>query len=163
MRSRWSGLLLILITSVLPLSGQSAPSFAIAGAVTKPGLVTITHLAALPQESVSLSEEGEAVEYRGALLSAILARAGAPAGSAMRGKALTNYVLAEAKDGYRVVFSLGEVDPEFGNARIIVATARNGKPLFDYQGPFRLIVAGDKRGARGVRMLTKLTIVQPPD
>jgi hypothetical protein len=33
-----------------------------------------------------------------------------PQGEALRGPAMTTYVLAEAADGYRVVFSLAELD-----------------------------------------------------
>ena len=35
------------------------------------------------------------------------------------GKALAGYVLAEANDGYQVVFSLGELDPSFIDTEIL--------------------------------------------
>jgi len=139
---------------------QSAATFTIGGsAIAKPMTLSSADLAAMPRESITLKEDDVDVRYDGVLLTTLLTKAGAPIG-ALRGKALTTTVLAEAKDGYRVVFSLGELDPDFGGAKVIVADQRNGKALFDYQGPFRLIVAGDKRGARGVRMLTALTIAQ---
>ena len=93
-------------------------------------------------------------------LQAILAKAGIPIGHGLRGKALAAYVLASAKDGYQMIFSLGELDPDFGNAHILVGDKRNGEPLFGYQGPLRLVVGGDKHGARSVRMLEKLEVVQ---
>ena len=37
------------------------------------------------------------------------------------------YVLAEAKDGYRVVFALAELDPAFTDSKVLVAYAANGK------------------------------------
>jgi hypothetical protein len=89
----------------------------------------------------------------------ILKRAGAPMGS-LRGKALTTYVLARAHDGYAAVFTLGEVDTEFGNEPIIVADKRDGKPLAGNLGPLRLECPHDKAGARSVRMLESLEIVR---
>jgi hypothetical protein len=68
-------------------------------------------------------------------------------------------VLATAKDGYQAVFSLPEQDPEFSQNEIIVADSVDGKPLFDYQGPFRIVVPRDRAGARGVRMLQRLDVV----
>ncbi len=77
----------------------------------------------------------------------------------MRGKALASYVLAEAKDGYQVVFSLAELDPVFTESQILLADKADGKPLTGALGPFRLIAPKDKRGARSVRMLTRLDVV----
>jgi len=71
---------------------------------------------------------------------------------------LTTYVLAEAQDGYQVVFSLGEVDPALGDTPILVADKANGKALFGENGAFRIVIPRDKRGARSVRMLTKIEL-----
>ncbi len=83
----------------------------------------------------------------------ILQKAGAPVDEKLRGKALASYVLAAAKDGYQVAFTLGELDPQFGNSLVLVADTRDGKPLPDKQGPLRLVCSNDKEGARSVRML----------
>jgi hypothetical protein len=83
-----------------------------------------------------------------------------PQGKELRGKALAGYVLAEAQDGYRVVFSLAELDPSFIDNEILLADTANGKPLSGVEGRFRIIVPKDKPGARSVRMLTKLEVVQ---
>jgi len=83
-----------------------------------------------------------------------------PFGKDLRGKALASYIVAKAHDGYQVVFSLGEIDAAFGNESIVVADKRDGKPLFGYQGPLRLVCANDKAGARSVRMLETLELVR---
>jgi hypothetical protein len=67
---------------------------------------------------------------------------------------------SSAQDGYQVVFSLGEVDPALGDTPILVADKANGKALFGENGAFRIVVPRDKRGARSVRMLTKIEVVQ---
>ena len=66
----------------------------------------------------------------------------------IRGPALGQYVLAVARDGYRVAFSLGELAPALGNARVMVVTREDGKPLADRDGPWRLWVPGDQRPSR---------------
>jgi hypothetical protein len=58
------------------------------------------------------------------------------------------------------VFSVGEIDAAFGNEAILVADKRDGKALFGYQGPFRLVIPSDKAGARSVRMLEMLQVVR---
>jgi hypothetical protein len=118
-------------------------------------------LAKMPRETVSVpDQDGTKVEYEGVPLREILKRAGAPIEKGLRGKTLTSYILARAHDGYQVVFTLAEVAPEFANEPILVADKRDGKPLFGYQGPFRLVCPNDKAGARSVRMLETLEIVQ---
>jgi len=118
-------------------------------------------LAKMPRETVSIpDQDGTKVEYEGVPLREILKRAGAPMDKGLRGKTLTSYILAKAQDGYQVVFTLAEVAPEFANEPILVADKRDGKPLFGYQGPFRLVCPNDKAGARSVRMLETLEIVQ---
>lgn len=69
-------------------------------------------------------------------------------------------VLAKARDGYQVVFGLAEVAPELANEPILVAGTRDGKPLPDSQGSFRLICPNDKEGARSVKMLEEIVVVR---
>ena len=112
----------------------------------------------MPRASVRLENGGGT--YEGVWLHEILKKAGAPLGERLRGKALATYVLAEARDGYQVVFSLGELDPSFTSSQVLLADKLNGGPLEPEQGPFRLVVASDKPGARSVRMLVRLEVVQ---
>lgn len=114
----------------------------------------------MSRETVSIQEDGSNVDYEGVLLREILKRAGAPTEKELRGKALASYVLAKARDGYQVVFTLAEVAPEFANERILVADKRDGKPLFGYHSPFRVVCPNDRAGARSVRMLDALEIVR---
>ncbi len=143
------------------LSPVPAVSLAISGAVKSPLTVTAADLAAMPRETVSVEEQGgEKVAYEGVSLQALLQKAGVDFGTHLRGKALAGYVLAQARDGYQVVFSLGELDPGLGGAHVVVADRRDGKPLLGYQGPFRLVVTTDKAPARSVRMLERLEVIE---
>ena len=115
----------------------------------------------MPREKGMIpDQDGTEIEYEGVPLREILKKAGAPIGDKLRGKALASYVVAKAHDGYQVVFTLGEIDQAFGNEQIIVADKRDGKPLFGYQGPYRLVCPKDKAGARSVRMLETLEFVR---
>jgi DMSO/TMAO reductase YedYZ molybdopterin-dependent catalytic subunit len=158
-RSLISGFALLSIS--LGWAQTPAATLAITGDVATPLTLKAEDLAAMPREKVSVSEEdGTKVEYEGVPLREILKKAGAPLGNQLRGKALASYVLAKAQDGYQVVFALGELDQAFANEQILVADKRDGKPLFEYQGPFRIVCPNDKAGARSVRMLETLQVVR---
>lgn len=141
---------------------QTSPAtLTVSGDIPAPLTLKAEDLAAMPREKASIpDQDGTKIEYEGVPLREILKRAGAPLGGQLRGKALASYVLAKAHDGYQVVFTLGEIDSQFGNQQIIVADQRDGKPLFGYQGPFRLVCPHDKAGARSVRMLETLEFVK---
>src|SRR5215831_2125374 len=141
---------------------QTGPSsFTVGGDLSSPLTLKAEDLAKMPRETVTVpDQDGTNIQYEGVTLREVLKRAGAPLGKELRGKALASYILAKAKDGYQVVFTLAEVDSEFANEQILIADKRDGKPLFGYQGPFRLVVANDKAGARSVRMLEALEFVR---
>ena len=116
-----------------------ANTLVIAGDVAQALIIKPADLKAMPRTTVTVSEEGRQVSYEGVLVGELLRRAGAPVGRDLSGKAVATYVRASAKDGYEVVFSLAELDPDFTPNDIIVADTIDGKPLFDYQGPFRIV------------------------
>jgi DMSO/TMAO reductase YedYZ molybdopterin-dependent catalytic subunit len=149
-----------LLAAGLLAAQEVAPSIQVTGAVKQPLTMTADDLAKMPRASVKTTNNGMETVYEGVWVHEVLKRAGAPQGAALRGKALAGYVLAEATDGYQVVFSLGELDPAFIDNEILLADTANGKPLFGAQRRFRLVVPKDKPGARSVRMLTKLEVVQ---
>jgi len=70
--------------------------------------------------------------------------------------------VAEAADGYRVVYSIAELDPDFQESDVIVADTLNGSPLGEKQGPFKMVAPHDKRPARWIRMLKTLTVLTAP-
>ena len=96
--------------------------------------------------------------YEGVLLEDLLRKAGVPQAENLRGAAMATYVLAEAADGYRVVFSLAELDSGILDSEVIVADTMDGAPLGAKQGPFRIVAPHEKRPARWVRMLKSITV-----
>jgi hypothetical protein len=115
-------------------------------------------LSALPPASVTAAAHHEASStWRGVALEDVLRKAGVPSGEQLRGHAMTTIVRVSASDHYQVVFSLAELDPTLGNALVILATTQDGHPLTK-DGPFRLIVPGDKRPARWIRNVTTIEV-----
>jgi len=153
-------LFLALIAGSLLSAQDSQPTVQVTGAVKQALTLSADDLAKMPRATVKTTSGGMETVYDGVWLHDVLKAAGVPQGGELRGKALSSYVLAEAQDGYQVVFSLGELDPSFIDNEILVADTANGKPLFGAQGRFRLVVPKDKPGARSVRMLTKIEVVQ---
>jgi Oxidoreductase molybdopterin binding domain len=149
-----------LLLSIAGHAQQSSPSITVTGTSAQPLLITAADLAQMPRATVTTTNGGIETRYEGVWLYEILKKAGVQLGEALRGKALTTYVLAEAQDGYQVVFSVGELDPALTEGQILLADKANDKPLFGDNGAFRIVAARDKRAARSVRMLTKLEIVQ---
>ena len=67
---------------------------------------------------------------------------------------MQHVIMARGRDGYTVALSLAELDPNFEGKQVMVATARDGKPL----GGLELIVPGDKRPARRVHDLQAIEV-----
>ena len=65
----------------------------------------------------------------------------------------------EAADGYRAVIALPELDPAFTDKQTLLAFLRDGKPLGEKEGPYRIVIPDEKRMARWVRQVTTLKIV----
>ena len=99
--------------------------------------------------------------YEGVSLAALLQKAGVPQGEALRGALIATYVLGEASDGYRVAFSLAELDSGIIDSDVLVADTLGGAPLGQDEGPFKLVAPHEKRPARWVRMVKSITVVKP--
>jgi DMSO/TMAO reductase YedYZ molybdopterin-dependent catalytic subunit len=144
---------------------QTAPATAelrISGAVTTPLVLTIADLKNMPRRKLSVvnPHDKKTEAYEGVLLEELLRKAGVPQGENLRGSSMATYVLAEAADGYRVVFSLAELDSGILDSDVIVADTMDGAPLGANQGPFRLVAPHEKRPARWVRMLKSITVAR---
>jgi DMSO/TMAO reductase YedYZ molybdopterin-dependent catalytic subunit len=139
---------------------QPAPSIVVTGEVKQPLTLIAADLAKMPRAAVTTTNNTITASWGGVWLSEILKKAGVPLGPELRGKALTTYVTVSASDGYQVLFSLGELDPTMTDAQILVADTANGKSLIEEGESFRLIIPKDKQGARSVRMLTRIEVVQ---
>ncbi|HEV3006202.1 MAG TPA: molybdopterin-dependent oxidoreductase [Pirellulales bacterium] len=125
--------------------------------------ITAEKLAELPRESVSIKADGGAtIEYEGVLVSELVKLVGVKLGGDLRGPLLARYALVEAADGYRVVFSLTELDQEVTERAVLLADRRDGQPLDAKEGPLRIVIALEKRHARWVREVTAIHVREAP-
>lgn len=124
-------------------------------------------LAALPPTtltqtlSVSNGRDGaldRRIAYGGVLLKDVLAAATGLFGPNDRGSRLAS-VEAVATDGYRALFSWGELFNSPAGAQALVVATQDGQPLDAAAGPLALRALGDLRpGPRHVRNLCALVV-----
>jgi len=120
---------------------------------------SVAEFHALPHLSLTVhnAHTDTTESYSGVPLAVLLQKVNAPLGKELRGKAMTNYVVATGSDGYAVVLSLAEIDPELHQGQVIVADQQGGNAI-GKDGPFRLVVSDDKRPARWVRNLVAIAV-----
>ncbi|WP_420994746.1 molybdopterin-dependent oxidoreductase [Cupriavidus sp. 30B13] len=137
----------------------------VAGTLDRPANLTLSQLQALPAATQTVTfASGSGTQthaYVGTPLWGLLDGMGIQADPAAHNDVLARYVLATGADGYRVVFSLGELRPDFGNRASLVAYGEmvNGAaaPLAA-SGPLRATAPGDGKGGRYVSGLLRLDV-----
>jgi DMSO/TMAO reductase YedYZ molybdopterin-dependent catalytic subunit len=141
-------------------SSDAASALIVKGSVKQELHLSLADLKAMPRMKLSAKgHDGASHDYEGVALSALLAKAGVPQAGDLRGKNMSLCVVAEGTDGYRAAFSLAELDADFAAETVLVADTTDGKALGHDQGPLRLVVPGDKRQGRWVRLLKTISIV----
>ncbi len=143
---------------------DSTPAFLrLVGAAGTEVRLTADDWKKLPRATVKTIDHGGAeVTFDGVPARELLKLVGAPMGPDLRGEKLSLYVLAEASDGYQVVYALAEFDPGFTDGLILVADRKNGAALGPDEGPLRMVVPWEKRQARWVRWLRVLRVRMAP-
>src|SRR5215468_7849497 len=115
-----NALLLCLMLAVAAAALAQAPSVSVTGAVKQSLTLTAADLAAMPRAKAVTDNNGIQTVYEGVWLSDVLKKAGVPLGPGLRGAALAGYILASASDGYEVVFSIGELDPDVTSGQYLL-------------------------------------------
>lgn len=91
--------------------------------------------------------------YKGVSLAKVLEAAGA-------GNELTKAVVISAPDGYRALFSFGEIFQSFAGRRIMLAESDNGRSLAGQRGgDFRIIVPEELVDDRDVLAVERIEVV----
>jgi hypothetical protein len=118
---------------------------------------TAPKLAQLPHETIqATNERTQAREtYSGVPLMALLVELGVP--QKLKGKDFRLYLVAEGRDGAKVVYSLGEVSPDVHDGSVLLADSIDGKPLTE-SGPIELVCSGERRPARWVRGVVSIKV-----
>jgi hypothetical protein len=142
----------------LPYGSAHAQELRLVGLDGRAVSLSPADVAAMPHVPLTLTVEGKTAAYRGVPLATLLARIDAPLGKALRGPELRDVVLVTAQDGYSAALALAEADPMMRKEQVILADEADGRPLGEKLGPYRLVIDGDQRGARLVRMVTSIEL-----
>lgn len=145
-----------------PVAASAAETIELVGLVTHPGPILISELQTLPSETVHVDFESggspEAHTYTGVRLFDVLAHVGIAGDPATHNPLLRRYLIVTAKDGYQIVVSGGELDPNFGDAPMLLAWEQDGAPLSSEDGPVRLVVPGDRKGGRYIYGIVRIDV-----
>ena len=131
----------------------STDDLTVMAADSSPALLSLASLRAMPAIPATVHGEGGAAEqFSGPTLWSVLQQAGVVQSNFH--KRVDQVVTITGLDGYSVSLAMGEIDPEFENKHVILATMRDGAAL---DVP-RLAVPEDKRPARSVRDVASISV-----
>jgi hypothetical protein len=147
-------------------AGPVTTQFGVRGQVVTQKTYTLGGLDALPQvtqtDTFLAGPTPQTHTYTGPLIWSVLNDAGLVINPAIKNDVLNKVVIATGSDGYRVVYALGELSPNFGNRQAIVADRETigavTAPL-GADGFARTTAPGDVHGGRYVSNLADLSVV----
>jgi hypothetical protein len=152
-------------TTTMALAAGVSSQFSLTGALTTPATFDLAALQALPATTQTVSFFGggssQTHTYAGTSLWGLVNSSGIMTDPAVKNDILNRYVLATGSDGYRVVYSDGELNPNFGNRPDLVAYAETiggTSQLLGADGFARTTAPGDVNGGRYVSNLVNLDV-----
>jgi DMSO/TMAO reductase YedYZ molybdopterin-dependent catalytic subunit len=156
--------IILLLSTLLSASESTTTAINLSGLNSATKTVTLDSVKKMASVEIPVVDPHSQKKnvYRGTSIVNVLKLAHAPLGERLKRQALRVYVEVEAEDGYKVIFSLAECDPETGNSDVYLAWEMDGKPLGDGVGPLKTVVPSEKAGKRWVRMVRKISLKTAP-
>ncbi len=149
-----------------PLGIQFSP-ISVSGNVNDAGIYNLPDLTPVTTETATYAAGGTPVSdtYTGITLRNLLDAAGGVDVTASKNDILSKFVVATGADGYKAAFSLGEIDPKFGDQPVLVAYSDTAGQLGPHgsEGLARMVVPGDHAGGRYVSDLVDLHVGSLPE
>jgi len=149
--------------SYAPGAGGVSSQFTVTGDVNTPITYTAANLpGSLPPSTVTVSTQGGTLPgttFTGVSLLGLLNQSGISTDPAIKNDILRDIVVATATDGYQVVYSMGELLPNFGNQPDLLAYANTPSSALGLDGFARTVAPNDLKGGRYVSNLTGLTVI----
>ena len=153
------------VATTLAAAAAPSTSFTVSGAVDHPASYDLSALQAQPATTQTVTFQAgttpQTHTYVGTSVWGLLNGAGIQTNPAVKNDLLNRVVVATGSDGYRSVFALGELSPNFGNLASLAAYAEtiNGvtSPLGS-DGVARVTAPGDVKGGRYVSNLVDLDL-----
>ncbi len=150
-------IVLLLVAAWLAPARAADVDIAITGLVTHPGSLSLAKVKALPPQTLSVTFHTGRGEQKGVYTGGALWDVLQAAQIVDQGKnsLLRRSVTIKARDGYTVLLSAAELDPDYGNAGAILAYERDGKPIGE---GLRLVFPRDRHGGRAVNDVTSIDV-----
>lgn len=147
-------------------SGGYAAAIHVAGLVGHPMTLNVAQLRKMPAATVTATLRSDTTvlgtaTYTGILLDDVVQTAAPITNTSFKNDLLRQFVTVGASDGYEVTLSLAEILPQFGHEHVLLAYARNGRPLSRDEGAVELIVPGDTLAGRDVRNVSTIVVGTP--
>jgi DMSO/TMAO reductase YedYZ molybdopterin-dependent catalytic subunit len=159
-----TAIVVALLTLPAAAANTDSTSLTITGAVERPMTLRLLDLQARPIEPATVEMQGPGgawapVYFIGVQLWDLLHEAGLKPDRESRNERLAHVVLVTGADGYKIAFSIGELDPALGNARAMLAIAGEKGALGTTEGGMaRLILQGDHRQLRSIGNVVKIEV-----
>ena len=136
-----------------------AQTVSIGGDVDRPSRLDVSDLEKLPATTVETAfQTGHGPEHHvwtGALLWDVLSLTGLRDAANARAKA-RHVISVKGRDGYVVALALGEVAPDLEGKTVVIAYRQDSDTTASRE--LRLVVPGDKHGARAVRDVVEVEV-----
>ncbi len=141
-------------------AGQ-VPELTLTGDVARPARLTVPDLLGWPQYESDVSFECATSgvqhhRFTGPLLHDVLMAAGPRFAPARRKDRLRFLIAVSGADGHHALLSWAEIDPDFGQARVLLAVTVDGNPL-NRAGP-QLVLPQDRCGGRHISGINALRV-----
>jgi hypothetical protein len=168
MRAIWSTFFITISIVALQcgrLFGADAesPSLTVIDEAGKSHAISAHDFAALPHQTVTVKIGPADSKCEGVGLVDLLQSVGVVFGHDLRGARAANVVLLEAQDGYRIALAQLEIDRDTTDKAALVIDRRDDQPLDEKEGPYRLILPGEKRPVRWIRMIRTIRVMSLKD
>lgn len=125
-------------------------------------VLSMIQLQQLPSRTVQVAgHDGEAAMYTGALLMDVLSTGCPSVGGMSKRARVEAAVRVDARDDYHAIVAMMEADTSFRSNPVLLTWARDGAALDAHNGPLQLIVPDDRRHARNVRQVNRLSVIAP--
>ncbi len=155
------------LSRILAPFGVTFSPILLQGGVADPGIYNLPGLTPVATQTATYTAAGTPVTdtYTGVGLWNLLNDTGGVTVTSAKNDILSKYVVATGSDGYQAVYSLGEIDPSFGNQPVMVAYADTSGQLGPHgsDGLARIVVPGDQAGGRYVSDLVSLKVESLPE
>ncbi len=141
------------------MAAAPQPPLAVTGQVAHPLSLTLDQIKALPAQHVeadfSTMHGQDHHVWTGVLLWDLVSKA-TPQDAPGKRTGMRHVIIVSGQDGYAAAFGIGEVDPFIGGKQVLVAYHQDD-PSTELP-TLRLIVPGDKHGARDVHDVAGIEI-----